>query len=359
MFIPRRRSQLTDRGTRSAMSSDDAHAVEHHRTRSVFVVLGVLGLLAVTVGSCSAATSHPQRSAAGRTSPPVDLERATVPPQLTPLTTSPSTTPTSTRSAAPARPSPGCANPRGSQAPGTSEVPIVSRGERRSYLRTIPTGTKSGPAPLVVVLDDGSGDPSEFVRRAHWDAIAQSEHLVLAAPRWTNPDDDQLAADTIVDIGNATCVDLARVYLAGFSTGAMLGTQVVCKHHGLVTAFVAVAGLLAPDGCPPNDRVPVLAIQGALDLAVPPSSVVDAAKAWARQDGCQPEPIWEIVAWSSSYYDFERCAAAVDVQLYMLSDMGHEWPEPVDDLEKPHGGPTSSTRRPSPWRSLTPTPDDR
>jgi len=78
------------------MSDPDEHrASEHHRTRSMFVVLGVLGLLTV------------------------------VTPQLTAATTSPPTTPTSTRAVVPARPSPGCAHPRGSQGPGTSDVPVV------------------------------------------------------------------------------------------------------------------------------------------------------------------------------------------------------------------------------------------
>ena len=280
---------------------DEPHASEHHRTRSMFVVLGVLGLLTV------------------------------VTPQLTAATTSPPTTPTSTRAVVPARPSPGCAHPRGSQGPGTSDVPVVSRGARRSYVRTIPVGLDAAPAPLIVLLDDGSGDPRTFVGRAHWSDIAQSEHLVLAAPRWTSADDDQLAVDAVIDIGRATCVDLARVYLAGFSTGATLGTRVVCEHPGFVTAFVAVAGLMPPDRCPPDVRVPVLAVQGALDETVSPARVVDAAKAWARQDRCQPEPVSAVVAWTSSSYGFERCEGAVDVQLYMLSDMGHEWPEPVDD----------------------------
>ena len=275
----------------------ETRTVERRPTRSLFIALGVVGLLAVVLGRCSEATSQLPQTAVGRTRPPVELDMATVPPQLATVTTSPPTTPTSTRPAVPARPSPGCANPTGSQAPGTSDVPIVSRGERRSYLRTIPIRNESAPAPLVVVLDDGSGDPGAFVDRARWGAIAQLQHLIVAAPRWTRADDDQFAADAIVDIGLGTCVDLARVYLAGFSTGAMLGTRVVCEHPGLVTAFVAVAGLLAPDRCSPDDRVPVLAVQGALDEAVSPSSVVDAAKAWARQDRCQPEPVSEMVGW--------------------------------------------------------------
>ncbi len=311
---------------------EDGHGVEHHWTRSVVVVVGVLGLLVVAAGACSGATSQVPRTVAGRTVPPVKLETATVPPPRTAPASSASAIPASARSAAPARPSSGCTNPTGSQAPGTSDVPIVSRGERRSYLRTIPMGAEPAPAPLVVVLDDGSGDPSQFVARAHWGAVAQSRHFVLAAPRWTRADDDQLAADTIVDIDKATCVDLARVYLAGFSTGAMLGSRVVCRHPGLVTAFVAVAGLPAPDGCSADEHVPVLVIGGARDQAVAPPSVVAAARAWARQDRCQAEPASQIVAWTSSFSEFELCADAVDVQLYLLSDAGHEWPEPIDDL---------------------------
>ncbi len=112
----------------------------------------------------------------------------------------------------------------------------------------------------------------------------------------------------------------------------MLGSRFVCDHPGLVTAFVAVAGLLPPVRCAADDRVPVLVVQGAQDDAVPAASVLDAAKAWAHQDRCQPEPVSTIVVWSSAHYEFQQCDDAVGVQVYLLSDMVHEWPEPVDDL---------------------------
>jgi len=331
----------------SAMSDPPASRTGKPRpTRSLSIALAVVGLLAVVIGRSAQDTSQLPQPAAGPTRSPVQLSMATVPPPPPPatVTTAPPTTPTSTRPAVPARPSPGCANPTGSQAPGTSDVPILSGGQRRSYLRTIPMSDQSTPAPLVVVLDDGSGDPRAFIDRARWDTTAQVHHLIVAAPRWTRADDDQFAADTIIDVGLGTCVDLARVYLAGFSTGAMLGTRVVCDHPGLVTAFVAVAGLLPPDRCSPDDRVPVLAIHGLLDEVVSPPSVFDAAKAWARQDRCQPDPLWETVGWNIEYYDFHRCEAAVDVQLYLLTDTGHEWPERVDD-------PTAAKR----WTDLMST----
>ncbi len=310
---------------------NESRTVGRRRTRSLFIILGIVGLLVVVLGRCSDATSQLPHMAVGQTSPPVELEMAG-PIQPTPVTTFPPTTTTAARPAVPARPSAGCATPSGSRASGESNVSLVSLGERRSYLRTISIGDDGAPAPLVVVLDDGSDDPDVFVDRARWGAIAQLQHLVVLAPRWIRADDDQFVVDAIADAGLTTCVDLARVYLVGFSTGAMLGSRVVCDHSGLVTAFVAVAGLRPPDGCSPDVRLPVLALQGELDEAVSPSSVVDAAKAWARQDGCQPEPRSESVGWDIEYVEFRGCENAAEVQLYVLSDMGHEWLERPDDL---------------------------
>ena len=112
----------------------------------------------------------------------------------------------------------------------------------------------------------------------------------------------------------------------------MLGSRVVCGHPGLATAFVAVAGLRAPDGCASGVRLPVLALQGQLDEAVSPSSVFDAAKAWARQNGCQLEPFSATIGWALEYIEFRGCENAAEVQLYTLSDMGHEWPQRPNDL---------------------------
>jgi poly(3-hydroxybutyrate) depolymerase len=76
----------------------------------------------------------------------------------------------------------------------------------------------------------------------------------------------------------------------------------------------------------------VLVVHGLLDDEVSASSVVDAAKAWARQDQCQPEPVSETLGWNIEYDVFRGCEAAADVQLYLLTDTGHEWPERVEDL---------------------------
>ena len=179
---------------------------------------------------------HRRRSALEMAAPIRPAPVTTSPPPATTTTTTPA-------AALPARPSPGCANS---------------------------IGNEPNPAPVVVVLDDGSGDPGAFVDRSRIGAIAQAQHLVVVAPVGVEPMTTSSSADAIVDAGLRTCIDLSRVYLVGFSGGAMLGSRIVCHHPGLVTAFVAVAGLLPPDGCAVDVRVPVLALQGELDEAVSP-----------------------------------------------------------------------------------------
>ena len=310
----------------------ETRSVERRPRRSLFIALGVVVLLAVGLGRCSEATSQLPPKAVGPIRPPVELDMETVPLQLATGTSLPPTTPTSTcprcrHAHRPDAPIPRSRRPRGPRTWPSSLVENAGATCERSRSGRTPHRPRSSSCSTM--------DPATPARSSIGLAGARSgklQHLIVAAPRWTRPDDAQFAADAIVDIGLVTCVDLARVDLAGFSTGAMLGARVVCEHPGLVTAFVAVAGLLAPDRCPPDDRVPVLARQGALDETVSPSSVADAAKAWARQDRCHPEPVSETVGWNIAYYEFERCEDAVEVQVYVLSDVGHEWPERVDDL---------------------------
>jgi poly(3-hydroxybutyrate) depolymerase len=75
----------------------------------------------------------------------------------------------------------------------------------------------------------------------------------------------------------------------------------------------------------------MLAILGERDEVVAQSAILDATKAWAHQDGCRPEPVGETVGWHIEHYEFQRCMDGSDVQLFMLNDMGHEWPKHSDD----------------------------
>lgn len=328
---PRREFRPSTRSNTTTSAPIETRTVERRRTRSLFIALGVVGLLAIGLGRCSEAAGQLPQIAVHQTRQPIEVDMATVPLPIATVPSFPPTTPTSTRVAVPARPSPGCANPASPAAPGTSDVSVVSRGERRSYLRTIPIDSGPAPVPLVVVLDDGSGDPAGFLVQTRWGAIAQSRHLLVMAPRWSRADDEKFVSDAIVDMAWRTCVDLARVYLAGFSAGAVLGGRVACEHPELVAAMVAVSGLVAPERCRADVRVPVLAMQGALDEVVPTSSVDGAARAWAAQDRCQTDPSSEMVGWNVVYLEYAGCEGAVEVQLYLISDMGHEWPERVDD----------------------------
>ena len=52
-------------------------------------------------------------------------------------------------------------------------------------------------------------------------------------------------------------------------------------------------------------------------------------------------PFSEAIGWDIQYFEFHGCENAADVQLYLISDMGHEWPERPDDLETPNAGSTS------------------
>ena len=88
--------------------SKETRTIERGRTRSLFVGLGVVGLLAVLLGRCSEAAGQLPPMALDRTPPPVELDMAPVPPPLARVTTSPPTAPTTTRPPVPARPSPGC-----------------------------------------------------------------------------------------------------------------------------------------------------------------------------------------------------------------------------------------------------------
>jgi hypothetical protein len=158
-------------------SSDEAtsgrietRSLEHRRPRSLFIALGIAAVFAVVLGRWADVTSQLPHVAIGRTQTPVELDMepaslpaatstplrpttsasteldvATVSLPVTTAPTLPSTTSTSTPPPLPPLSSAGCAKHADFQGARPSELPLVSGGERRSYLRTTPSGNEPTP----------------------------------------------------------------------------------------------------------------------------------------------------------------------------------------------------------------------
>lgn len=285
-------------------------------------------------------------------------------------TTTAAATPT-TPASVPARPSPGCAaSPAPTTEPAatststeqTAEVVEVD-GVARTYQRHVPADLPAGPRPLVVDLHGYQSGAAIQAQISRFDRVADREGFVLATPQGSGPlsywnavphpdlpDDVAFIEAVLDDVGAEECIDLARVYVDGFSNGAFLTSLLACRLDDRIAAVATVSGLLRPEPCPARRAVPVYAIHGTADRFVgyegenpaletltwdddsrrafqglPFAPVTETAAAWAKAAGCDADPAEREQADGVTRTSYD-CPDGGDVVLDTVDGGGHTWP---------------------------------
>ncbi len=171
-----------------------------------------------------------------------------------------------------------------STAPALDLVPLVSGGLARNYHRYVPASLPPGPRPLVIALHPSFSNSLAFhntATSASWDAVADSAGVLVVYPNGTSkaswngtgtppltyPDDTTLAwnsfsytdasgmsvpgtgvddigflAAVIDDMAANYNVDRDRVYVTGFSNGAMMANTLAIARSDLIAASGPVSG---------------------------------------------------------------------------------------------------------------------
>jgi polyhydroxybutyrate depolymerase len=284
---------------------------------------------------------------------------------------------------------PGCGTPRpdpGTLMPGTyfQITPLRYRWSMRTYLLHIPRSYRAQkPWPFVLVLHGAFGTAGTMERQSGFSELADREGFVVAYPNgiglfgylqhWNaghccglaeidGVDDVGFLRYVIRDVASRVRLDPQRLYVVGYSNGAMLAYRFASEHSGSVAAVGVVAGSLGsskgapqrgimrwgPQGrgeaaCrigPPKLPVPLIAIHGRDDQTIPFAggpglhsgarqyvSVVDSVALWARYCRCAVAP--EVADDPSG----DRCTMTWRddreepwVVLHILDHWKHVWP---------------------------------
>jgi polyhydroxybutyrate depolymerase len=153
------------------------------------------------------------------------------------------------------------------------------------------------------------------------------------------------------DVAAGTCVDLSRVYVAGFSLGGMFAMKLACLAPERIAAIGVVAGLIDIP-CDRDRPVPLIAFQGTDDMTVRLDGTYEpgiqlllqgasrprpeTAATWAAQNGCDPEP--NVVDDPGTVTTTYRCPAGSEVELVLTKGGTHNWPH-LAATPPPDGGP--------------------
>ncbi len=115
--------------------------------------------------------------------------------------------------------------------------------------------------------------------------------------------------------------DPKRIYLLGYSNGAMMAYRYVCEHPDTVTAIVAISGTLMSDKCKPHGLKGVLHIHGGDDLVVPIEGGVSKVGIFRQE---YYTPVGDV---SSLMKD-----AGVPFKLRFLEAVGHQFDQTNDRI---------------------------
>jgi polyhydroxybutyrate depolymerase len=269
-----------------------------------------------------------------------------------------------------ARPSAGC-GVAGAAPAGEVKVTIASGGAQRWYVRHVPPAHDGvHPVPLVVDLHGYSEGADVEVLMSQLGAFGDTHGFATitpegsgTVPQWdtsAGSADQAFVADAIDDAERTLCIDLARVFVAGLSNGAMMASALACTMGDRVAAVAAVAGITAHEGCAPARPVPVVTFHGTEDpfisfgggygaavadlpagdgrtlgeLASSTSTtgptpdlppIPDVVAAWAARNGCGPRAATTSVAADVARISYP-CPPDADVDFYRIDGGGHAWP---------------------------------
>lgn len=208
--------------------------------------------------------------------------------------------------------------------------------------------------PVVVVLHGLGVNSMAMTRSADWRGAVAADRFVAVFPQgqmdsWNmgpccppanlvGARDEAFMDELVAVLREREGVDADRLYLTGFSNGALMTYSYTCSHPETFAAVAPMAGSNVT-GCEPASPVSLLHQHGDADLVVPfggglaLGSLVSSAPfppvatsvaAWAAADGCEATPTVTQVD-GVERTEWSQCSEGTRVELVRVPGKGHEW----------------------------------
>jgi polyhydroxybutyrate depolymerase len=231
--------------------------------------------------------------------------------------------------------------PSEGQAAVISEQPLFSFREDERRLRLYrPDPMPSGKVPLILFLHASGETPANAASETGLDRLAGSEGFIAVFPPaagrgWgaaITPGLPDSAADSrwlsaLLDhLLTTEPIDPGRVFVAGFSIGAVMADKLACQLADRIAGAVVVAGTPWTGGdCVPTQPVSVLIIHGTADPTFPYDAAEDLAKQWRRIDECDATAPEATVGSSATTVAATGCANGTGVDFVTVPNGVHMW----------------------------------
>lgn len=227
---------------------------------------------------------------------------------------------------------------------------IFSGGMERNYVLYVPDiDDPSRPMPLVFNFHGlGSTGEAQFPY-SEFGALADIHKFIVVSPNgignsWNageccNPaveaavDDVGFTADMIEQVSTEYCVDPDRIYASGMSNGGFMSYRLACDMANRFAAIGPVAGGNRTVSCAPSRPVPMIAMNGTLDVVVPYSPAASDAEAWAAANQCSPESEVVYQQGDVTCVSYNECVQGATTEFCTVDEGGHTWPGAIDIFE--------------------------
>ena len=238
----------------------------------------------------------------------------------------------------------------------------------REFYVYVPDGlnTPITLAPLLFNLHGYRRQALDFLGYSGFQSLADEDDFIVIYPQgsilpstgqphwndsgWTSesPANDLDFISSLIDWAYAEYqIDLSRVYATGKSNGGKMSYHLACNLGYRIAGVASVGGSMTPNTyatCSPNQPTAIVHIHGRDDTVVPidgngrSTPLTNMIDYWKNYNACNQETIFVIPdlnddGYGGSLYRYHGCLNNVDVQLFLMDQIAHDWPTDLNDYD--------------------------
>jgi polyhydroxybutyrate depolymerase len=202
---------------------------------------------------------------------------------------------------------------------------VTTAGVSHSYLLSVPaSAAPTRPAPLVLLFHGFASDARGMAALTNMPALGKAQGFVVVTPDGPNHiwqlsgtgSDAAFVDDIVATVAKTHCIDMGRIYAAGFSQGAAFAIVYACAPRPARVAAIATVAVDFQLGC--TRRLPGVKVRGTI------LNMGD----WARLDRCERVPATLRIGTEVTLKlkTWPHCTKGTAVALITIEHGSHTWP---------------------------------
>lgn len=216
----------------------------------------------------------------------------------------------------------------------------------RMYELHVPAGLTGTQVPLLLSLHGAGSDGYQDELSTGWSQFVDGHNAIVAYPDATGPQsgvwnpyssnspDVTFVRQVAADISATWCIDPSRIYVDGWSNGAVMSERMACDAPDLIAAGTSYAGgdpTIAGTACRPSRPISFGVIAGNADFTY--STLAQNGAQWAGWDNCALTTTPSSDAYGSAVR-YNNCPNGNQVWVRTVNNTSHNWPSGAQGVDQ-------------------------